>query len=433
MVASLAICAITCTLMILSVLLFPKLKLGRYNVDTYWLITLAGAICVTLFGRLGIGQIKDALFANTAVNPIKILILFISMTVLSVFLDELGSFAYLANKALGTSGKSQTKLFFLLYATVSVLTVFTSNDIIILTFTPFICYFAKNASISPMPYLVAQFVAANSWSMMLIIGNPTNIYLASSYGVDFITYLKVMILPTLATGLVSLGVLWLLFRKKLSYPMCPEVMRVKIKDKSMLAVGLAHLSVCTVALAVGSYIGAPMWIISLICALCLFVCAGVICAVKRRPPVELALCVRRAPWQLIPFVISMFILILSLEHHGITQSIASLLSKTDTVLGYGISSFLSSNVINNIPMSVLFSSVIEAAGTGEQIRALYASVIGSNLGALLTPIGSLAGIMWTMILKSRGVKFGYTDFVKYVGAVSLPSIAAALAVLNIVL
>ena len=432
MVASLAICAITCALMILSVLLFPKQRLGRYNVDTYWLITLAGAICVTLFGRLGIGQIKDALFANTAVNPIKILILFISMTVLSVFLDELGFFAYLANKALGTSGKSQTKLFFLLYATVSVLTVFTSNDIIILTFTPFICYFAKNASISPIPYLVAQFVAANSWSMMLIIGNPTNIYLASSYGVDFITYLKIMILPTLTAGLVSLGVLWLLFRKKLSEPMCPEAMRVKIKDKSMLAVGLVHLSVCTVALAVGSYIGAPMWIISLICALCLFVCAGVICAVKRRPPVELALCVRRAPWQLIPFVISMFILILSLEHHGITQSIASLLSKTDTVLGYGISSFLSSNVINNIPMSVLFSSVIEAAGTGEQIRALYASVIGSNLGALLTPIGSLAGIMWTMILKSRGVKFGYTDFVKYVGAVSLPSIAAALAVLNII-
>lgn len=433
MLASLTVCLVTCVIMILSVLLFPKLRLGRFALDTYWLVTLTGAVFVTFFAKLRFSEIKDALFADTAVNPIKILVLFISMTVLSVFLDELGFFAYLANKALGTSGKSQTKLFFLLYITASVLTVFTSNDIIVLTFTPFICYFAKNANISPIPYLVTQFIAANSWSMMLIIGNPTNIYLASSYGIDFITYFKVMILPTVCAGAVSLFVLWLMFRKKLSEPMVPEAIKVKIKDKSMLAVGLVHLSVCTLALAVGSYIGTEMWIIALVCALSLFVCAYAICAVKRRPPVEIALCIRRAPWQLVPFVISMFILILSLEKHGVTQSISNALSGINPVFGYGTVSFLASNVINNIPMSVLFSSVIESAPELAKTSALYASVIGSNLGALFTPIGALAGIMWTMILKNRGVKFGYLDFVKYVGAVSVPSLIISLAVLNIVL
>lgn len=58
---------------------------------------------------------------------------------------------------------------------VAILTIFTSNDIVILTFTPFICYFSKNAKINPIPYLVAEF-AATTYSMMLIIGNPTNIY-----------------------------------------------------------------------------------------------------------------------------------------------------------------------------------------------------------------------------------------------------------------
>ena len=71
---------------------------------------------------------------------------------------------------------------------VAILTIFTSNDIVILTFTPFICYFSKNAKINPIPYLVAEFAAANTYSMMLIIGNPTNIYLATSASIDFISY-----------------------------------------------------------------------------------------------------------------------------------------------------------------------------------------------------------------------------------------------------
>ena len=102
------------------------------------------------------------------------------MTVLSVFLDEVGFFGYIAAFALKKAGRSRKRLFFYLYITVSVLTVFTSNDIIILTFTPFICYFAKSAKIDPVPYLFAEFIAANTWSMALIIGNPTNIYISSA-------------------------------------------------------------------------------------------------------------------------------------------------------------------------------------------------------------------------------------------------------------
>jgi hypothetical protein len=91
----------------------------------------------------------------------------------------------------------------MLYITVAILTVFTSNDIIILSFTPFVCYFAKNAHIDPMPYLAAEFIAANTWSMALIIGNPTNIYLVTATGGDFVSYAKVMLIPTLVAGVVS--------------------------------------------------------------------------------------------------------------------------------------------------------------------------------------------------------------------------------------
>ena len=433
MTASLIICGVSCLFMILSVLFLPRIRIGRFGVDTYWLVVTAGALFMIVSGQIDFSAVKSSLVADNAINPLKILVLFVSMTILSIFLDELRFFAFLANKAMGLAQKSQFKLFLTLYITVSVLTVFTSNDIIILTFTPFICYFAKNARVSPIPYLVAQFVAANTWSMMLIIGNPTNIYLATSYGVDFVTYIKVMALPTAMAGAVAFFILWLIFRKKLSSPLVPHTADIKIKDKPLLAVGIIHLAVCTVALAVGSYTGAQMWLISFLSAVSLFVVTAIISLLHKRFPRELWACVRRAPWQLVPFVISMFVMILALSEHGVTQLISSALGDKHTVWRYGISSFLSSNIINNIPMSVLYCSVIEFTPVAAQTLAVYAAIIGSNLGALFTPVGALAGIIWTIILKNHGVKFTYTDFMKYGTAVSLPALAVALAVLDTVI
>ena len=213
MITTILISALTCIAMICAVLFFPKIKIGKLSLGSYWVVTLLGAAVLLLTGMVDFSTVGGALFANTAINPLKILVLFISMTVLSIFLDELGFFRYLASATLKKAGTSQMRLFLLLYVTVSVLTVFTSNDIIILSFTPFICYFAKNARISPMPYLAAEFVAANTWSMALIIGNPTNIYLATSADIGFVEYLTVMLLPTILGGTIAFVALFLLFRK----------------------------------------------------------------------------------------------------------------------------------------------------------------------------------------------------------------------------
>ena len=175
MIFTVSVAAITVAAMIISVLFFPKIKIGKKFIDSYWIITLIGAVILVIF-KGDVNKIISALTADTSVNPIKILVIFISMTILSIFLDELGVFRFLAEASLKKAGKSQIKLFITLYLTVSVLTVFTSNDVIILSFTPFICYFARNAKIDPIPYLAAEFVAANTWSMALIIGHPTNIY-----------------------------------------------------------------------------------------------------------------------------------------------------------------------------------------------------------------------------------------------------------------
>ena len=428
MLTAIIISALTCLAMIMAVLFFPKLRLGKLALGSYWVITLLGAALLLIFKTVKLDTVGSALVADNAINPLKILVLFISMTVLSIFLDELGFFSYLANFALKRAGESQLKLFMLLYITVSVLTVFTSNDIIILSFTPFICYFAKNAHISPIPYLAAEFVAANTWSMALIIGNPTNIYLVTAAGGDFISYLKVMILPTLGAGIVAFALLFLLFRKRLSQPIKATPEDVSLGDKLLLWVGIAHLAVCTLVLAIGSYFKIEMWLVSLTSALSLFLWIFVISIVRKSRPTSLVNCMKRAPWELIPFILSMFVMVESLNANGVTDALYKLLGDSLPVWKYGITSFLACNLINNIPMSVLYSSILE--GCAES--AVYATVVGSNLGACLTPIGALAGIMWSSILKEHGLKFGYLDFLKIGVTVAIPSLLAALGVLQLI-
>ena len=435
MALSLTIAIVTCSTMIASVLFFPKVRLCKLAVDTYWIVVLSGAVVMLAARRVDLGFLWNKMTESTSVNPLKILTLFISMTVLSIFLDEVGFFRYLANRALSLASHSQTKLFAILYVTVSLLTVFTSNDIVVLTFTPFICYFAKNAKISPKPYLVAEFVAANTMSMTFIIGNPTNIYIASSYDVNFVEYASVMVLPTLAGALVAFLVLWLLFRRELKTPADAAPDEVRIENKPFLVIGLTVLIICTVVLAIGSYIGVDMWIAALVSALLLFVLIGIAAASTGKRPTELVTTLKRAPWQLSPFVLSMFVIILALQENGVTEKIGSLLGEQQTVFRYGISSFLAANLINNIPMSVLFCPVIrplaESASGAELSRAVYATVVGSNIGAYLTPIGALAGIMWMSLLKKHEVKFGYLDFIKYGVTVAVPTLLSVLSILTL--
>jgi len=108
---AISIAAITCLVMTLAVLFFPKFKIGRFSVSSYWVITLIGAAVLLVSGTVSPKGVGTALVTDSAINPLKILVLFISMTVLSIFLDELGFFKFLANWSLGRAGKSQVKLF----------------------------------------------------------------------------------------------------------------------------------------------------------------------------------------------------------------------------------------------------------------------------------------------------------------------------------
>lgn len=141
---------------------------------------------------------------------------------------------------------------------------------------------------------------------------------------------------------------------------------------------------------------------------------------------------KRLPYTLVPFLLSMFCLVMALNKVGFTKSISGIFEQGETIFTYGLTSLLSCNLINNIPMSVLYENIIAYASTSTQIKALFSAIIGSNLGAFLTPIGALAGIMWMSILKQYGIRFTFLDFMKYGIPIGTLSALAALGGLELV-
>lgn len=101
MIPTIVIASITFVLIIVSIFLFPKIKIGnKFSLQTFWIIALIGAIAMLIAQSVSFQDVFSGLTSDTKINPLKILVLFFSMTFISIFLDGAGLFEYLANKSL---------------------------------------------------------------------------------------------------------------------------------------------------------------------------------------------------------------------------------------------------------------------------------------------------------------------------------------------
>lgn len=433
MIFCLCLAALTFSGIALANVFFPVVKIKRVKISLYPLIALAGAGVMIAVGLAPFGEVANALTKQSEINPLKISALFFSMTFISVYLDATGFFKFLAAKAAKKAKGNGIKLFVFFYLITSLLTVFTSNDVVILTMTPFICFFCKHAKIDPVPFLAGEFAAANTWSMALIIGNPTNVYLSASAGIGFFEYFKTMAIPTLAAGATEFVLVFLIFGKKLKTALSGDDSEYKIADKRDMFVGLSVIGVCLAALVTSDITGLEMWLVASACAVALLVYALIAELFDKISRSELHQCFKSLPYELLPFLLSMFVFVVVFEKQGISTAISRLLGSDALIWKYGAASFICANLINNIPMSMLFGSITSAL-TGNAFKgAVFATVIGSNVGAFLTPMGALAGIMFTSLTSSCGVKYGFKEFIRYGVLISIPTLIAAIASLSAVL
>jgi arsenical pump membrane protein len=202
---------------------------------------------------------------------------------------------------------------------------------------------------------------------------------------------------------------------------------------------------CILALATAPYIGIEMWVVAFAFALALIILLTLrdsLMALREREVIRartfsIGTAAHRMPWSIVPFVASLFITIEALRIAGITGEAGRVLSGwgggsvvADTYV-YGILSALAANVLNNIPMTVAFVPILGVMQGENLLAAVLATAIGSNLGANITPLGSLAGIMWMSILRDKEVRITFGEFVTYGLIVTPLTLIAALGVLAV--
>jgi arsenical pump membrane protein len=199
-----------------------------------------------------------------------------------------------------------------------------------------------------------------------------------------------------------------------------------ITDKLGAALGVLVLFSCIVALSIAPYFNIELWYVSLGFAFILLIIlivresyAGLIRKNIDLEKFTFTKTLKRMPMGIIPFVLAMFISVEALRIYGVTGDIGNFFnniiaqSKTSSVFLFGFSSAFSANILNNIPMTVAYVPIIQASASSVSLPAIFATAAGSNLGANITPIGALAGIMWMTILRNKDVTFSFKEFIKY--------------------
>jgi arsenical pump membrane protein len=235
-----------------------------------------------------------------------------------------------------------------------------------------------------------------------------------------------MWLPTLCAGLLQIILLVLIFNKKLKQPLEITKEEFHIDSKLDLFVGVITLVTCLIFLVISSYIDMEMWLISFIAASSLIIVVLLIRLITHKHWEYLTSSLKRLPYQLIPFLLSMFVIVLALNYQGISSKLGEVLNHEPVIWIYGPTSFIASNIINNIPMSILFSTLPNGLDSINYTRAIYSSIIGSNIGAFFTPLGALAGIMFSSLVNKQNIKFTFLDFTKYGLIIALPTLFTAL-------
>jgi arsenical pump membrane protein len=164
---------------------------------SYAWMPVLGSLLMLACRCLTIEQLWHGIKGNEDIKPYAIVILFMSLAYMSYSLDSTGGLSWVALHITARSRGNGRALFIFYFVLSGVMTTVTSNDIVIMTFTPIILHFAKATGTEPLPFLVAMFSSANLWSMTLIIGNPTNIIAGDAFNMTFLEYSKWMALPTL--------------------------------------------------------------------------------------------------------------------------------------------------------------------------------------------------------------------------------------------
>ncbi len=352
---------------------------------------------------------------------------FIGIIILSMVLDEIGFFEWAAIKMAKLSGGSGNKMFVYILLLGALVAAFFANDGAALILTPILLAKMKYLKMKPLAifaFLMAGGFIGDSASNPLVISNLTNIVTAGYFDIGFMEYAKNMFLPNLLSIIASIAILWVYFRKDIPLTVdvseLPEPSSV-IKNQTMFKISWFFLAFLMLGYFIGDHYNLPISVFALGGALLFLAIANHYKAIK---PI---MTIKAAPWQVVWFSIGLYVVVYGLKNAGLTDVIASWIEALShqgeavAIIGTGFLSGFISSIMNNMPTIMIMDIAIDKVGYAGNEALVYANILGSNLGPKMTPIGSLATLLWLHVLAQKGVKIGWGEYMK-VGLVITPPV-----------
>ena len=364
---------------------------------------------------------------------------FVALIIISLLLDEAGFFAWAALHVARWGRGRGKRLFAYMVLLGALVSALFANDGAALILTPIVVAMLLALRFSPaatLAFVMGAGFIADTASLPLVVSNLVNIVSADYFKIGFNQYAAVMVPVNLVSVAATLGMLLWFFRRDIPADYDPAQLddpASAINDKATFVAGWWVLGILLAGCFALEPLGIPISAISALCAALLLGIAAWGHKISTRKVLK------EAPWQIVIFSLGMYLVVYGLRNAGLTDYLAGWLDGFarygvwGATLGTGLLAALLSSVMNNLPTVLIGALSIDASNASGVIRdaMIYANVIGSDLGPKITPIGSLATLLWLHVLARKGIRISWGYYFKVGIVLTLPVLLITLAALAV--
>ncbi|HEY2469003.1 MAG TPA: SLC13 family permease [Terracidiphilus sp.] len=384
--------------------------------------TAAGAILLCVLRLISLNVAFKAV-----AEGLDVYLFLTGMMLLSELGKANGVFSWLANVAVKWANRSEHRLFTLIYAVGTVVTVFMSNDATAVVLTPAVLAAVKRAKAEPLPYLLSCAFVANAASFVLPISNPANLVVFNSTMPPLVEWLKMFAVPSLIAIVITYLLLRWISRKQLMESCKRSSADVHLSRSGKITL-FGIIAVAVVLLVVSALkidLGLPT---------CLAAIVVTIFAVvqSRTNPIRL---VREISWGILPLVASLFVIVEAVKSAGALEALRGSFERvlqlphTEAALGLGAAIAFGTDVCNNLPLGLITGATLRSMTLQPMLARVV--LIAIDLGPNLSITGSLATILWLISIRREGLHVSAWQFFK-IGMIVMP-ISLLFAILAVVL
>lgn len=414
-----------------------------------------GAVLVLLSGTV---SLSDLLHIGETVSGAAITIM--ATIIMALVLESFGFFHWAAEGLAYRSRGSGIRLFWYVNLMCFLMTLFFNNDGSILITTPILLLLLREFKLKnhqKIPYLLSGALVATASSAPIGVSNIVNLIALNMVGLNLYTHTMMMFVPAILGLIVLVGLLFLVFYRQLPKQLPPKLRShplktprlileshvgleeearnrepLKQEDTKFMQKILLFVLVVRISLFVASYYGIPVELAAVLGSVVLL---GWRWYQLKIPPSDM---LRKVPWHILIFAFSMYVIIFGLHNIGLTDLLISLVNLlihdgmlNASLLMGGVMTLLSVFFNNHPALMIGTMTLTEMQLDPLTLRISYlASVIGSDIGALLLPIGTLASLIWFHLLKKHRVKITWGDYLKVTMIVIPPTLIFTLVLLH---